>query len=488
VDINSSISRIAPRYWGYFALLLWGVAAIFLLRHDPYGLDEGAAKSLLLTWSIADQVASSVVTFSAPDLRILFFLPAGFLWTGSIFAAKIFTVLSLALTAWLLYSWKLRNTDAECALLATGLLLISPLTLEQVDALSPGVYLLLAFALGAWLDETYRANPKSFGGWYFAQLFVCAFSVSLHPAGLAYPLALLWAWRTEPLDSKQQKYFFIGISFVVLFTLVARTGWNDLAWFQDPVQNLGSILLGLPLDGEKSIAYWLASGAILVVLAVVLFKEFPRLWKDLTGRALLGGLALGALVGDQAWCMIVLGIILYFGFPLLLRQRQAATQVGFTQQRGMALLLVIVISTLFMQADKAHYETKMSGMLTANDQLIKTLAEEAEAARKAAEENDTQKEHFRVASQWPSRTMIACKCDTLPLPPAAKDPQAQLDMLRGISYLLLDPKQLGNVNLARNLALLGGAIETVSLQPGGVLLHIRSMAGQSAQNTPEGGP
>src|SRR5271169_4841046 len=91
------ITRIPPRYWGYLALLFWGAITLFLLRQDSYSLDEGAAKSLLIVWSVADQVASSVVHLSAPDLRILLFIPAGFLWTGSVFAAKVFTMLSLAL-------------------------------------------------------------------------------------------------------------------------------------------------------------------------------------------------------------------------------------------------------------------------------------------------------------------------------------------------------------------------------------------------------
>ncbi len=139
-------------------------------------------------------------------------------------------------------------------MLATGLLIISPLTLTQIDALSPGIYLLLSFALGAWLDKAYRAAPYHFGGWYFAQLFISVLSVSLHPAGLAYPLALLWSWYKEPLDHKQQKYFFIGVSFVVLATLLIRMGWNDLEWLQNPANSLATILLGSSMGNEMTVA------------------------------------------------------------------------------------------------------------------------------------------------------------------------------------------------------------------------------------------
>lgn len=476
------ISRITPRYWGYLALLLWGVAALFILRQDPYSIDEGAAKSLLLVWSVADQVASSAVHFGAPDLRILFYIPAGFLWTGSIFTAKVFTAISVAFTAWLLYLWKLNNSDSETALIATGLLIISPLTLTQIDALSPGIYLLMAFVLGAWLDKAYRAAPFPFGGWYFAQLFICALSVSLHPAGLAYPLALLWSWYKEPLDHKQQKYFFIGINFIVLVTLLIRLGWYDLEWLQNPIISLSTTVFGPVLNNEMTVIRWVTGTVILLVLTAVVFKQYRSLWLDFTGRTLLIGLVLGASANDPAWAMIALSIILYFGFPLLLGVQHSPTG-GLMHQRGVALFLIFILSTLFMRADKAHYEIRQLGILSEQDQLIKTLSEEAETARKASEESGSNAFpiRLRVASQWPSRTMIACKCDTFPLPPAAKDPQTQLAMLRNFSHLLFDPRQSANILLARNLAGLGGdAAETLVLQPNGVLLHFKNASTSSS--------
>ena len=72
--------------------------------------------------------------------------------------------------------------------------------------------------------------------------------------------------------------------------------------------------------------------------------------------------------------------------------------------------------------------------------------------------------------------MIACKCDTLPLPPAARDPQTQLTMLHSITHLLFNPRQANNAALARNLSISGGGIiETIALQPGGVLLHFKKI-------------
>ena len=478
MNINTFLSRIPLRYWGYLSLSLWGGVILFLLRPDLYNLDEGAAKSLLLVWSIADEVAASVVTFGAPDLRALLFLPVAFLWTGNVFAAKIFTAFLVASSIWLLYLWNRHNVNAESALVASGLLIVSPLILEQIDTLSPGIYLLPAFTLGAWLNAEYRANPRPGGGWYFSQLLVSAFSVSLHPIGLAYPLALLWSWYKDPLDQKQQKYFFIGISFIVLFTLLMLRGWSYVEWFQNPIKSLAIAILGSSLSGEISAVRWIVGGSMLVGLAIVMLKQYRNLWSDFTGRTLLIGMTLGVATSDSAWGIIVLCLILFFGVPLLLQLHHNRAGKGFFQQRGLMMLFIIILSSVFMRADKSHYETRQSGFLSEEDQLIHSLVEEADNARKIAEEGKGGRNPvpLRVASQWPSRTMIACKCDTLPLPPAAKDPQAQLAMLHSISHLLFNPRHANNAALARNLSTLGGGVvETIALQPGGVLLHFKNV-------------
>ncbi|BBJ23999.1 hypothetical protein [Candidatus Nitrotoga sp. AM1P] len=478
MNINNFLSRIPLRYWGYLSLSLWGAAILFLLRQDLYNLDEGSAKSLLLVWSIADQVAASVVTFGAPDLRALLFLPVAFLWTGNVFAAKIFTTLLLAFAIWLLYLWNRRNVNAESALIASGLLIISPLMLEQIDTLSPGIYLLPAFALGSWLNAEYRANPSPGGGWYFSQLLVSAFSVSLHPIGLAYPLSLLWSWYKDPLDQKQQKYFFIGISFVALFTLLILRGWNYVEWFKNPIKNLTISILGSSFESGLSAVSWIAGGLMVAGLVIVIIKQYRNLWSDFTGRTFLIGLTLGITTSDSAWATIALSLILYFGIPLLLQSRQVRAGEGFIQQRGLILLCIIILSTVFMRADKTHYEIRQSGILSDEDKLIHFLVGEAENNRKIAEEDTsgTNPVPLRVASQWPSRTMIACKCDTLPLPPAARDPQTQLTMLHSITHLLFNPRHASNTALARNLSISGGGlIETIALQPGGVLLHFKKI-------------
>ncbi len=461
-------------------MLLWGSAYLFLLRQDPYHLDEGAAQSLLLSWSIADQVASSAVTFGAPDLRFLLYIPIGILWAGNIIAAKIFTLLLLAFTTCLLFIWQRKKTDPECALLSSGLLILSPLSLAQIDSLSPGIYIISSFVLGAWVDAAYRLDPRPFGGWFFAQLFICALCVSLHPIGLAYPLSLVWSWYKDPVNLRQQKFFFWGVSIVVLVTLLIKAGWNDLTLLQNPFVSLASIVLDYSVTDEMTTARWISGGIMLLILASVMAIQYRKLWSDLIGRSLLISVFLGAIACDATWSLIALCIILFFGFPVLLRSQQFAG--GFFQQRGIALVLVIILSTLFMHSDKMHYAIRQSGMLSVQDQLIKTLTEEVESARKTAEENNKDEAHVRIASQWPSRTMIACKCDTLPLPPATKNPQLQLDMLAGLTYLLFDPQQPANSDLAHNLAIIGGtATETIALQQGGALLRIKPLSRQTPE-------
>ena len=472
--MNNWLSRIPQKYWAYLSLSLWGVLCFMLLNKTVYGIDEGAAQALLLAWSVADNVVSSIVTLGLPDFRAVFLAPVGFLWTGNVLAAKITTIIVMAIVAWVFYAWRQRSGDTESALLATGLLLISPLVLDQIDTVSVAPYLLITFVLGAWSDNIYRKSPQAFGGMYFAQLFLCLVSITLHPAGLAYPLALLWTWYRAPLDRKQQYYYFGGITFAVLLALVLTFGWSHVEWFSNPMKGLSSAVLG-SADGEGIGAFrWITGIGMLFILLLVIWKQASNLWADFLGRTLLAALAIGLLTGDETFGTVALTTCLYWGFPLLL-QKRTDMQGGFWQQRGVVLLLVVVIATTFMSIDKAHYQDMLEGELAPRDELIKALVENTVSFSKDESKQDSLTgKSIRIASQWPARTMLACQCDTLPLPPAANDEQALFAMLRGVNYLIFDPRDPVNRSLSQNLALMdAGKVETVVLEQGGVIVEIK---------------
>jgi hypothetical protein len=456
------IERILSRYWVLLALLVWGGLALLLLRHDPYGLDEGAVRALLLNWSIVDNVANPIVIFGVPDFRALLFIPLGIYWSGSLIAAKVFTLLIMFVAGVLLYQWRERTAGKEAALIATGLLLISPLTLLQVDALGAGPYLLLMFSLGTWLDQSYRDVNRPLGGKYFSQMLLVAITVTLHPAGLAYPIALLWAWYKNPLDKRQQRHVVIGVLLAVAFAGLLRAGWHGLEWWINPLVSLTSAVLGPRLEPSAD-ANMVAGGMVVVLLLTVLIINRHALIKDIMGCMLLAGVLLGAVAADLAWAMLAIVLVLYYGIPNLINVNVSVGGTGFMGQRGGVMVVVVIIATVFMNIDKAYYGYVKSGILAPQDQLIQTLTLEAEDSDKA----------FRAVSQWPARTMIVVKRDVLPLPPVVKDGASLLKMTQGITHIMFDPYTPANADLARSIAELSSAMETLSLQQGGVIIKAR---------------
>lgn len=478
--MNSLLARIPNRYWAYLALIFWGGLCFLLLHKTYYGIDEGAAHALLLVWSISDNVVSPIVTLGFPDFRTLFLAPVGILWTGNVLAAKISTMLVMAIAAWAVHVWRARSGESEGALIATGLLLISPLVLSQLDRISVAAYLLFTFALGAWSDQIYRESKRAFGGMYFAQLFLCLISVTLHPVGLAYPLALMWTWYKNPLDQAHRNYFLIGISITVLMALALTSGWNHIEWFANPIKSLSSLILG-PADGDAfGVFHWIGGIAMLLVLLIIVLKQAGTLWADFLGRICTLALVLGVLTGDEIFAVVALTVCLYWGFPLLLH-KSGSSHSSFLGQRGVVLVLSVVISTTFMVIDKAAYQMLPMASLSPRDTLIKALAEDSglfsgdETTRgDTGGKTDTPK-HIRVASEWPSLTMLACRCDALPLPPNAQNSDALLAMLKGIDYLIFDPRNPVNSSLSHNIAMMdAGKVETIALQLGGVIIQVKN--------------
>src|SRR3569832_682049 len=102
---TQSLRQILERNRGLIVLLAWGGAllSLDLLRTTPYGLDEGAARGLLLIWSISDKNNNPIVTLGIPDFRALLFIPLGAYWPGSLIAAKNNTKTHTNTTNTLLY-------------------------------------------------------------------------------------------------------------------------------------------------------------------------------------------------------------------------------------------------------------------------------------------------------------------------------------------------------------------------------------------------
>ncbi len=479
--MNSWSTRIPEKYFAYFGLALWGALSFLLLNKSSYGIDEGAAQALLLIWSVADNVVSPIITSGLPDFRTIYLLPAGFLWPGNVIAAKVFTILLVSYLVWLIYAWRHLSGNSDSALLASGLLLISPLVVDQIDTISLAPYILITFTLGAWADKTYRNAPHVFGGMYFAQMFLVMISTSLHPIGLAYPLILLWTWYKKPIE-KQRNFFFGGVVFSIFFSMLLTMGWHHTEWLGNPILSLSSLLLGPISSREIGVGAWMAGIIVTGILVFVIWKQARDLWSDLLGQILLSALIIGALVGDEVWGVIALTICLYWGFPLLLRSGSNSNS-GFWGKRTITFTLLFAISTTFMLLDKARYQTVTAGELIPRDRLIKELVETMnDSMAQGPRRPSSAKNPNLIASQWPGLTMLACRCGALPLPPAATDEQALLAMLRGINYVIFDPQDPSNASLSNNLAILAGKVETIALQEGGVIVEINQSTPEKAAN------
>ena len=484
------LSRIPSYSWGILAMLLWGgtILALGLVRFTPYGLDEGAARGLLLNWSIVDAIANPIVIFGLPDFRALFFVPLGLYWSGSIVAAKVYTLIMAFSAILLFYNWNRQTVSNESALISSALLAISPIMLTQADAIGVGPYLLLVFGLGVWLDKTYRASPRSSGGWLFMQLLLVGICVTLHPMGMAYPLALLWRWykdssrppgmgrakrgglpETQEQFSGQdavsinhRKHILIGVPIAALVLLVMREGWNLVHWWGNPFTAL-SIITAVDPSEELRLTGGIIFAALLLVVMVT---ERRALLSSLMGNMLLLGVLIGLTTADATWAMVVLALILYYGIPRLIAVNQAFNKRSLMGQRGLVMVVMVITATVFMLNLKDYRQVIQDDVLSAEDRLIQLLSLEAADTKQA----------FRAASQWPGRTMIVCKRDVLPLPPPAKEGEDFLKTIKGITHLMFNPYQPTYRELGRTIAQLGGAAQTLALQQGGVIVKIREVA------------
>ena len=490
-------SRIPGGFWAIVGIISWGLAVTTLLDRSAFGLDEATARVVLLLWSVSDQVASPIVTMGVPDFRAVYLIPAGVLFSGSLLAAKILTLFVSVALAIGLYRWRLRSGDTESPLLASGLLLLSPALIGAVDHVAIGPFLLLTLLLGVLADDHYRVSGVRFGGAYFFQLILSLAAVTLHPAGLAFPLVIAQTWlrgrntaapERSLIPGSERTHMLAGLAFASIAGALLAAGWPGIAWFANPVTSLGRNIFTFVASGALGDAVAWALGLVLLALVLaLLWRRRADILADRLGCVLFLAVVLGALTGDACYALLVLTLLLYWGFPVLLQVRVGGAR-GLVGQRGVALALLLVLSTAFLSADRARYEQVRSGLeLTDDDQLIAALAAAVQQSHPQApgpglvSPEEKARSGPRVASQWPGRTMVACRCGTLPLPPALDDQARFVANLRGLDYVVFDPRLPANRALARNFSMMNGAsAETVALQAGGVVLRLHPAAAEVA--------
>ncbi len=457
------------RYWGILALLAWGgiLLGFGILRLDRYGIDEGAARALILNWAVFDRVLNPLITLGVPDFRALLFIPLGAYWSSNILAAKIYTVLMAFIAVTLLYRWSRRSADTETALIASALLLVFPLFINQVDAIGPGVYLLLTFAVGAWISARHDGAPRPLGTWFFILMIWVLITITIHPVGLAFPLALAWMWHRKPAaDLRRKKHLYAGLTLVVAITVAMRGGWQTVDWLQNPFLALGQSWHAL--TGITGAPGMFEASLLTMALIAVVWADRRFLTTDLVGSTLLFALAIGLFAADPAWALIAVTLLLYRGTWLLIRLNSAlaAGGYGLVRNRGLVLVMFFLVSFPSMISDKVRAQAVQAGEISEIDQLNRVIALEVEDDLEAAGE-------LQIASQWPGRTMIATRITTFQLPPDSDQTNEEfLASLRGITHLIFDPQHPRNELLVRRIAELTGATQTLDINEAGVLLQV----------------
>ncbi len=460
--------HFSARHLGLFGLCVMAFVYLALFRYDLYGIEEAAARALLINWSIIHQIASPVALFGVPDLRGFLFVLLDLHWAGSLIAAKVFTMLVLFGTLLGLYRWAERHIGDEAAMIVTGLLILLPVSIMQTDAVGGGIYVFSGLLIIAWLDETVKASPFDVPGLMFLEAALLALVISIHPAGLAAAVVLLLNWWRMPDASKaKRRNVMIAMAVGVIIPLVLRLGWPDAAGFSgDFMSYLSSMVLGpelLPFSDQ----FRQGAGLILAVLLVLVL--LVALWQrqlDTLGWFLLLGCLLGSWHVNDVWLFLAAVTLLYLGIPMLLQLNARLGFRGLMGQRGLVLLTVFLVATMAMTTDRHYRSIGQQHLMNLQDQLIDMMAADASLTGK----------DFMAASEWPARTLLACKRDVLPLPVVHEgddDPQRLLQRIKGVTHVLFDPREEKNHQLAQQFSALNPWYETVALNSAGVVLRVR---------------
>ncbi len=458
------LKALGPKAWVIITMAAWTAVALTLplVHTDASGLTEGAARALLLNWSVSDRIITPITLMGVPDLRALLFAPLGLYWPGSILAVKVFTLLVTFLAVLLVYRWARDHYGQEAAMIAAGLLLIAPITFVQADTLGLAPYLLLLFAMGWRLEVKIDQAERPMGSWFYIRLLLIAITVTLHPAGLAYPaMVLLRNLRRPELEKKRKQQLAGSIVFTLAFMAVMQAGWVQLDWFGNPFAALGEVMRLPVVDDEPA---WISAGILGLLAITLLFNER----RALLDNPLLGSLGLSLVFGlaaaDNSWAMLCLAFVLFTGIPHLIRLNGLFNGRGFVGQRGLVMVVMVVLVVLFSRVDKGYSQVVQGGLLSQEDQLLQLMAAQIEG----------QQEGTIIGSQWPARTTLACKCAVFPLPPAFDEAQQLLEKTRGLTHLLFNPYTKENQPLAANLSQLVEHTETLAITEAGSIVRFKT--------------
>lgn len=459
--------HLSARHAGLLGLCVLAWVYMALFRYDLYGIEEAAARALLINWSIIHQVASPIALFGVPDMRGFFFVLLDLHWAGSLIAAKVFSMLVLFSTILLLYRWGERRQGAEATMIACGLLALLPISIMQADSVGGGIYLFMALLVIAWLNKNIQAAEFHLPGQIFLQAVLVAFAVSIHPIGLATALvlAVLWWFDRKQLPKKRRNVL-IALSIGVIIPLLLRMGWPDIATLSTPfLPFVSSMFLGpdlLSISGSTRTGVGLVC---MVLLALVFAAHMMRRTSDPFALFLMVGLIIGSFHINAVWLFMAAVALLYLGAPVLIDCNQRFGWSGIVGQRGVVLLLVFIMATAAMVTDRNYRSIEKKHLLTETDQLIAQLASEA----------GNKNMPFLAASQWPARTMLAVKRDVFPLPYGREgdDPQVFLQRIQGVTHFVFNPTQEVNRGLVRQFSALSAYYETIALSQNGVILKVR---------------
>ena len=463
--LSKIIDSIQPRHIGLLAMCGLAFLYMALFRYDSYGIEEGAARALLINWSIIDQVANATPLFGMPDLRAIMFIFLDIHWAGSLAAAKVFTLFMVFATALMMYRWGENNDNAETPTIATALLLIAPVTIMQVDSISSGVFLLFCFICAFWLEQMYSDNERTLPGSIFMLIVMSAFAVSLHPMGLALPIALILLWLPKNMteaEPKKRRNLMIGIGISTILLLIMRWGWPGLENQGGHLASLGAALTGSPIvQTSPPIGYGLIVASLLgFTIAVYIYRRYFELFS----LTLVIACFIGLLHPDTSWALMALTCILFLGLPMLTALHRKTGIQNLIGQRGLILILIVVCTSVFTSADKHYRMISQLKLKSDTDYLITSAAAIA----------NTPNSEFLMASQWPARTMLATKRDVLPLPPQRILEDANLfsEKTAGITHFMFNPNNPENKALSRVSISLGKQMEAIELLPAGVIIQV----------------